>query len=42
MSSYGELVTHDFERLTDEQWRDRIKNGPLGTPPWLDEIVVSR
>ncbi len=41
VSSYGELVTHDFERLTDEQWRDRIKNGPVGTPSWLDEIVVS-
>ena len=40
VSSYGELVTHDFERLTDEQWRDRNKNGSVGTPPWLDEIVV--
>ncbi|MEO7094776.1 MAG: DUF3160 domain-containing protein [Polyangiales bacterium] len=40
VSSYGELVTSDFERLTDQEWRDRIGKGPMGTPPWLDEIVV--
>ena len=42
VSSYGELVTHDFERLTDQEWRDRNKDGPIGAPPWLDEIVVGR
>ena len=42
VSSYGELVTQDFQRLTDEEWRERTKTGALGTPPWLDEIVVRR
>jgi hypothetical protein len=42
VSSYGELVTKDFERLTDEQWRERNKTTPLGAPPWLDQITVGR
>ncbi len=42
VSSYGELVTEHFERLTDEDWRARIKNGPIGTPAWLGDIVVGR
>ena len=42
VSSYGELITDNFQRLTDEDWRTRIKDHMVGTPAWLSEIVVGR
>lgn len=42
VSSYGELVTENFERLTDGEWRTRIKDGLVGAPGWLGDIVVGR
>jgi hypothetical protein len=41
VSSFHELVTEDFERLTDEAWAGRLTSGQ--TPPivpWLAELVV--
>jgi hypothetical protein len=35
-----ELVTENFERLTDDQWRERIAKQMLGTPPWLAELTA--
>ena len=40
VSSYAELVTEHFERLTDEEWRKKIEHGEVGTPPWLAAIVA--
>ncbi|HEX3759441.1 MAG TPA: DUF3160 domain-containing protein [Kofleriaceae bacterium] len=40
VSSYGELVTEGFQRLTDDEWRDRITRQMLGTPPWLADLTA--
>jgi hypothetical protein len=40
VASYGELVTERFERLTDEDWRDRIAKRMAGTPAWLGELTA--
>ncbi len=40
VSSYGELITDHFERLTDEVWRQKIGEHMVGTPPWLDELIA--
>ncbi|HEV7556293.1 MAG TPA: DUF3160 domain-containing protein, partial [Kofleriaceae bacterium] len=36
VSSYRELVTKNFERLTDDQWRART----VAPPAWLSEIMA--
>jgi hypothetical protein len=40
VSSYGELVTDNFQRLTDEEWREKIRKRMQGTPSWLASIVA--
>lgn len=40
VSSYGELVTEGFQRLTDEEWRGRIARRMQGTPPWLADLMA--
>ncbi len=40
VSSYGELVTRDYQRLTDEEWRDKIRARMQGTPAWLATLVA--
>lgn len=40
VSSYGELVTEGFQRITDEEWRDRIARRMRGTPPWLADLMA--
>jgi uncharacterized membrane protein len=42
VSSYGEIVTEHFQRLTDEEWRDKIKDHMVGVPAWMSEISVGR
>src|SRR6266478_1449579 len=41
VSSYGELVTEKFQRLTDEEWREKIRTHMQGTPAWLASIVAN-
>jgi hypothetical protein len=36
-SSYHEVVTDDFERLTDEEWSPTAYTAP--DPPWLDDVL---
>ena len=36
VSSYRELITKNFERLTDTEWRDRT----VAPPAWLTEIMA--
>ncbi|HEX3760204.1 MAG TPA: DUF3160 domain-containing protein [Kofleriaceae bacterium] len=40
VSSYGELVTEGFQRVTDEEWRARIARRMQGTPPWLADLMA--
>lgn len=42
VSSYAEIVTEKFQRLTDEEWRDKIKNHMVGVPAWMSEISAGR
>jgi hypothetical protein len=38
VSSYAELVTDNFQRLTDEEWKQRIEKRMVPPPSWLAEI----
>jgi hypothetical protein len=38
--AYHELVTRDFERLTDEQWTQRAQSTPPADVPWMETIVA--
>jgi len=38
VSSYAELVTEHFQRLTDEEWREKIEKRMVGVPAWMAEI----
>ena len=40
--SYRELKqSTDQQRLTDEEWQEKLKTKPyLGVPKWMDEIMV--
>jgi hypothetical protein len=41
VSSYHELVTANFTRLTDEDWAGRLRTGqPPPIVPWLADLVV--
>jgi hypothetical protein len=44
VSSYFEHTTRDFERLTDEEWRQRGWEAPTkGFPaeiPWLSDLLA--
>jgi hypothetical protein len=44
VSSYYEVVTKDFERLTDQAWRGRLPFGPSASRPedvaWMRDFVV--
>jgi hypothetical protein len=39
--AYHELITKDFERLTDEQWAERVakKDAPPADVPWLSPLL---
>lgn len=39
-SWYTEVVTEDFERLTDEQWAQQLMQTPPPDPSWLAPIVT--
>ncbi len=39
-SSYYELVTENFERLSDPDWETRLGEGPQPTPAWQDAILA--
>jgi hypothetical protein len=38
--AYHELVTRDFERLTDEEWTQRVQTNPPADVPWMETIVA--
>jgi uncharacterized protein DUF3160 len=38
--AYHELVTRDFERLTDEEWTPRVQTNPPADVPWMEGIVA--
>jgi hypothetical protein len=39
--AYHELVTEDFERLSDEQWSSRVANPTLPADvPWLKPLLA--
>jgi hypothetical protein len=39
VSTYAELETQNFERLTDEAWRERLGKGTAPPLPWLTPIL---
>jgi hypothetical protein len=39
--SYHELITKDFERLTDEEWAAKIQSGPAPADvPWVSDLLA--
>jgi hypothetical protein len=38
--AYHELVTRDFERLTDDEWTSRVEANPPAEVPWMGGIVA--
>jgi len=38
--AYHELVTEDFDRLTDERWRERISAGGTQEVPWAQSFIA--
>lgn len=40
VSNYAEVITEDFHRMTDEEWREQVGKKMIGTPPWLESIVA--
>ena len=40
MMSFHEHVTTNFDRLTDERWKDMLENGAFGRPVWTNNWLV--
>jgi hypothetical protein len=40
VSSYAEVVTENFRRLTDEDWGEMLANQPPAPPGWLADLVA--
>jgi hypothetical protein len=40
VSSYAEVVTEDFERLTDGDWAERLREGRPPEVRWMQDLVV--
>jgi hypothetical protein len=40
VSTYSELVTTDFHRMTDQEWARDLAERPPVMPPWLADIVA--
>ena len=38
VSTYAEITTQSFQRLTDEEWRQKIEGHMVGVPAWMSEI----
>ena len=38
--AYHELVTEDFDRLTDERWRERVSAGSTAEVPWAQPFIA--
>jgi hypothetical protein len=38
--AYHELVTRDFERLTDEEWTQRVEAAPPADVSWMENVVA--
>jgi hypothetical protein len=39
VSTYAEVITEKFHRMTDEEWREQVGKKMIGTPPWLESLV---
>ena len=40
VSTYAERQTSNFERLTDEAWREALQKGPTEAPSWMAPILA--
>jgi hypothetical protein len=40
VSTYAEVITENFKRMTDEEWRHEIHERMIGTPAWLEPIIA--
>lgn len=40
VASYFETVTRDFQRINDEEWREKLVKTPPDDPAWLKDLVV--
>jgi hypothetical protein len=40
VSTYAETITKDFERLTDEDWRERVRAKQPAAPEWLAGFIA--
>ncbi|HWO09391.1 MAG TPA: DUF3160 domain-containing protein, partial [Polyangiaceae bacterium] len=38
--AYQELITDNFERLTDEAWTERVSSGSLAEVPWAEAFIA--
>ena len=39
-SSYGELITENWESLNDEQWAERVQTQPFPEAPWMSGVLA--
>lgn len=39
-SSYFETITEHDDRMTDEQWKDRLNQTTPADMPWMADLVV--
>ncbi len=39
-ASYGELVTENWQRLNDLEWKKRVENEPYPDVPWMGPILA--
>ena len=40
VSTYSEIITRDFHRMTDTEWVRDLYARPPVMPPWLADIVA--
>ena len=40
VSSYFELITEDFDRLTDERWAAQLASAPPDDVDWMQDLVL--
>jgi hypothetical protein len=40
VSSYYEKITDDYERLSDEDWLEKLMKSDPPTVPWMDRVIV--
>jgi len=38
--SYGELITEDWKRLNDEEWKVQLDSSPFPDAAWMKDTVA--